>query len=1244
MIPSTVGHVTRRYRRPLGSLLAGVLYFLAAGAAAYFGGVSGDAVAFWPASGIAMTAMILLRRAALPGLAAGILASALHAGAGAAEAFVLTTGCLAEAVVACIIWHRLRLRSRMMRMRDALGLAFGCAFVAPIAASLASVLAGMMQPAVLSGMARLTLGLHDWMAHSLGILATVPLLLAIRRRPPGVRPTRRHLSLPLLGLHATLTTLAFLGNVLDWVSEATIAYLVLPVMVWIALACGTRTVAASIVILVAGGTWSFARGTGALTLDLSSDIRAHLLVYTALAVASVTTLLVNAVALERRATSRKLRASLDRFVALTSLSADWFWEQDERGSLTVTSGRVVEEGRLDVPHLLGTRGAGLVERASVTDRERLRDALSRREPFRDVALPSVDASGAPLYLSVSGEPIHSEEGKFLGYRGVARDVTLQHLAEERIARSRRFLESLIEAIPSPVLVKDAQHRYVAVNHAFEGFFRRPRSEILGRTDHDFFEPELANFFVETDRRAMAGDRTVEYEKPYALEGHTTWMMVRKSCLTTPDGNRMVVLQMTDISARREAEERLRNSEQRFRSLTELSADWYWEQDSEFRFTYVSATALQGMLTANSEVIGKTRFEADFEWESEAARDEHRRVLEARQPFRDLVLRARRSGRWAMSSGEPVFAPDGRFVGYRGVGRDITELKRVEARLRESEARFRDFAEAAGEFVWECDANGRYTYLSPKVRDLLGYTYTELLGRRMADLMPPGETDRAEKWLAENTREDGSYREFEHRMLTRAGNVVWVTVNAVPVRDDAGAIVGHRGTVRDVTDRKQAEERISHLATRDPLTGLPNRLLLQDRLDQGLVNARRSRQSLALMFIDLDRFKNINDSLGHDVGDLLLKEVAERMQGCLRKGDTLSRLGGDEFVVTVEGLQHAEDAGQVARKILAALGRPMEIAGHTLTTSCSVGISIFPADADDAPTLMKNADTAMYHAKEKGRRNYQFFSREMNIRAVERHDLETALRLALDRDEFVVYYQPQVDIVTGKLVGVEALLRWRHPRKGLVPPSTFIEVAEETGLIEPIGSWVMRAACEQCKAWHDAGYPEIRVSVNVSARQFNHPTEFARGVQRMLARTGLDPSCLELEMTESVIWRNADDSLQAFRRLGKLGTRLAVDDFGTGYSSLATLKQLPIDTLKIDRSFVRDVDEDKDSDVLVATIIGMAHSLDLRVTAEGVENLAQLSALKRLGCHEYQGFLFSKPLPPEELARKYLAPRELEFGG
>jgi diguanylate cyclase (GGDEF)-like protein len=420
------------------------------------------------------------------------------------------------------------------------------------------------------------------------------------------------------------------------------------------------------------------------------------------------------------------------------------------------------------------------------------------------------------------------------------------------------------------------------------------------------------------------------------------------------------------------------------------------------------------------------------------------------------------------------------------------------------------------------------------------------------------------------------------------------------------------------------------------------VLFNDRLEQGIVAARRTGQSLALMFIDLDRFKYINDSLGHQVGDLLLKEVAVRMLGCIRKGDTLSRLGGDEFVVTLEGLQQAEDAAQVAAKIIKALARPFEIAGHTLNTSCSIGISIFPLDAEDDRTLMKNADTAMYHAKEKGRNNYQFFSSEMNVRAVERHTLETALRLAIERQEFVLYYQPQVDIRTGKVVGMEALLRWVHPERGLLSPATFIAVAEESGLIEPIGQWVLRSACQRARAWQDAGYPPLKIAVNISPRQLLRPREFSRSLMRTLSATGLDPQYLELEMTESLLLHNAEENIAVLRKLGKDGVRIAVDDFGTGYSSLAYLRQLPIDTLKIDRTFVRDIESDPEDAAIIHAVVAMGHSLDLQVTAEGVESMGQLQALQHLGCDEYQGYLFSKPLPAVEIAAKFLAPRSLDL--
>jgi diguanylate cyclase (GGDEF)-like protein len=492
------------------------------------------------------------------------------------------------------------------------------------------------------------------------------------------------------------------------------------------------------------------------------------------------------------------------------------------------------------------------------------------------------------------------------------------------------------------------------------------------------------------------------------------------------------------------------------------------------------------------------------------------------------------------------------------------------------------------------------------------------------------------------RPDGSFNDLDHMIVNRQGETRWILVNAVGILDAAGRRIGQRGTGRDITDRKTAEARISYLATRDPLTELPNRVLFNDRLEQGIVAARRTGQSLALLFVDLDRFKNINDSLGHQVGDLLLKEVASRMQTCIRKGDTLSRLGGDEFVVTLEGLQQAEDAAQVAGKIIKALARPCEVAGHTLNTSCSIGISIFPLDAEDDRALMKNADTAMYHAKEKGRNNYQFFSPEMNVRAVERHTLETALRVALERQEFTLYYQPLVSMRSGRIVGMEALLRWLHPDRGVLSPVTFMAVAEESGLIEPIGQWVLRTACQRAKAWLDNGYPPLKVAVNISARELIHPREFARGVSRVLSSTGLDPRYLELEMTESLLVQNAEENIAVLRKLGQEGVHIAVDDFGTGYSSLAYLRQLPIHSLKIDRSFVRNIEHERSDVAIVQAIVAMAHSLGLQVTAEGVETRAQLDAMARLGCDEYQGYLFSRPLPAAEIAARFLAPGELDF--
>lgn len=562
---------------------------------------------------------------------------------------------------------------------------------------------------------------------------------------------------------------------------------------------------------------------------------------------------------------------------------------------------------------------------------------------------------------------------------------------------------------------------------------------------------------------------------------------------------------------------------------------------------------------------------------------------------------------------------------------------AEIALRESENRFRDFADAAGEFVWETDAAGRFTYVSSGVQDFSEYTDQELIGRKPLDLAPPEEAQRVQAWLADNARPDGSYRDLEYQVLTRSGQIRWILAHAVGVFDGQGQLIGQRGTCRNITDRKEAHVRMSYLATRDALTELPNRVLFTDRLHQGLVAARRSSQGVAVMFIDLDRFKIINDTLGHQIGDLLLKEVATRMQACIRKGDTLARLGGDEFVALLEGLQHAEDAAQVAEKIVRAIARPYDIGGHTLRTSCSIGIAGFPDDASDARSLMQNADTAMYHAKERGRNNYQFFSNEMNARALERLRLENELRHALQRHQFVLHYQPRADMRSGRLVGVEALLRWRHPDLGLLSPQSFVSVAEESGLMESIGHWVIQEACRQTKRWQDEGYPRVKVAVNISARELAKSRRLVRSIFRILTQTGLDPSCLTLEMSESLLLDNAGEDIPVLRRLGERGVRIAVDDFGAGRSSLVLLRQLPVEALKIDGSLIDSVGEIGADLSMVRAITAMAHSLGLLVSAENVESQAQFDALASVNCDEYQGNLLSEALPEEALRATFLDP-------
>ena len=523
-----------------------------------------------------------------------------------------------------------------------------------------------------------------------------------------------------------------------------------------------------------------------------------------------------------------------------------------------------------------------------------------------------------------------------------------------------------------------------------------------------------------------------------------------------------------------------------------------------------------------------------------------------------------------------------------------------------------------------DREGTVTWLSRSAEAILDYPRDAAIGAHVDVILPLGGS-RTDRLLDRVQRMTEGPAELALRR--RSGEIVPVEVEAsvAELRERWMVVL----VLRDLTGRQQTEETLRSLAYHDALTGLPNRLLFHDRLSQAIERARRARQLLTVMLIDLDRFKLINDSLGLVIGDQLIKGVADRLVQALRKSDTVGRLGGDEFMVLLLGTNGAEAAARVAQKLLEVLRPPLQIDGHELTTSASMGIALFPHDGDDADALIKNAANALGRAKEQGRNHYQFYTEDMNAKAFERLMLESGLRKALEQGELVLHYQPKVSLADGAVTGVEALLRWVHPDFGLVPPAEFIPLAEETGLIVPIGAWVLRTACAQVHAWHRAGHPGIDLAVNISARQFQERS-FVPSVATALAETGFPAERIELELTESVIMRDALDVAQRLRELTALGIRLAVDDFGTGYSSLGYLRSFPIHALKIDRSFVRDIDRDPNSAALAQAIIAMAASLRLQVVAEGVETRAQLEQLHGCGCQELQGYIFSKPLPPDEL--------------
>ena len=656
----------------------------------------------------------------------------------------------------------------------------------------------------------------------------------------------------------------------------------------------------------------------------------------------------------------------------------------------------------------------------------------------------------------------------------------------------------------------------------------------------------------------------------------------------------------------------------------------------------SFTAMSGF--ALNDLLGRE----PFPWNpSEATSAIYRSLLSAHnveEQWQGDVLIRRKDGSayWERQVVSTLHNAQGRTTHLIVVKEDISALqdqrREVEQALLLREQAL--VSSSNGIMITRSDADDHsIVYVNPAFERITGYDAAEVMGREGRFLV---RDDLAQPDL-ERIREALRGKREGHAILRnyrKDGTLFWNELYIAPVHDRSGAATTHFvSVINDISERVRYQQALEYQATHDNLTGLANRSLLNDRIEQGIAWAKRNGHTIGLMLLDLDHFKLINDASGHSAGDALLKEVARRLSKCVRETDTVARLGGDEFVLILTDLPHADDVDAIAAKILSALARPFELLGRELVITASIGISLYPRDGDHGEMLLRYADMAMYRVKEHGRNSVRQFMPEMGSAAIARLDMEAALRRGLDQGEFLLHYQPKIELATQRIIGVEALVRWQHPQIGLVHPIEFIRLAEETGLIIPLGEWVLKEACSQLVAWKAQGLPRLKIAINMSARQFRQD-DLAERIAAILEHTGADPTCVILELTESMVMQDVDSTLSALRALKRLGLFISLDDFGTGYSSLSYLRRFPIDELKIDRSFIGDIHSNSDDAAIAAAIVAMARSLGLSVVAEGVEKLEQSRALQGMGCDQAQGYFFARPLPADTFAAR-LRDQQLE---
>ncbi|MBW2674103.1 MAG: PAS domain S-box protein [Deltaproteobacteria bacterium] len=832
------------------------------------------------------------------------------------------------------------------------------------------------------------------------------------------------------------------------------------------------------------------------------------------------------------------------------------------------------------------------------------------------------------------------------------DITERKRAEETLRFSDERSRTILEAIEDGYFEIDLTGTFTFVNDVICRHMRCPREELIGVNNRQFQDETNAKktyrFFAEI---YTTGKPVKAFEMEVLRKDGTRQISeVSISLVRDEEGNPIGFRGTSrDINDRKQMEETLRQSEEKYRTIIESIQEGYFELDLDGNYTFVNEVNCRFLGYTKEELVGmNTRRHTDEET-----------LKKLYQPYRELYLTGtpikalevesiRKDGAKVIHETSVSLIRDSKDkpIGFRGVSRDITERKLMEETIRQSEERYRSIIEEMEEWYFETDLVGNILFFNDIFVNGLGYSRKKLAGVNFRNFVREEDIGTVYQTFHQVHETGEPTRNFPYEFVRPDGSTTFIEFSIFPKRDSEGTILGFRGVGHDITERKRTEERIEYLATHDTLTDLPNRLMFSQLLNHAIQGARRYERQLAVLFIDLDRFKIINDTLGHEAGDQLLQEVAMRLRQALRAVDVFARLGGDEFVILIEEVGDSSQVATVAHNILSTVIQPLTIMDQECRVTASVGISIYPKDAEDEQSLMKTADIAMYFAKEEGKNNYQFYSKEIKSQSIERLLIETNLRMALERKEFSLHYQAKLDFKTDAITGVEALLRWQNPTLGSVPPLQLIPVAEETGLIVPIGRWVLKTACAQNVAWQRQGLPPVCMAVNLSLRQLTDEG-LLEDIKAALADSGMAANLLELEITESMVMNNPPLMIKVLSKIKKLGVRLAIDDFGTGYSSLAQIKNFPIDTLKVDRSFIRNLPNNSEDKAITEAILHMGKALSLTVVAEGVETQDQMDFLKEHACDEMQGFYFSKPIVPEQFAdllRIHAIAIERESGG